>query len=194
LGERLIASRLFSFISISISLFAELKCKQQVKIMLKKWITVTSMVCLTLASVYAFAIVERETFEVSVTIPVADFYVLPVEPGWIGQEQKLPWNLKTAEFGSLRKQFDVKNANGAIAARLSEVPYLSNGRDVDNIALDVTFNRIKLSVNNAEVISELDGKSGKRVELLIAAVKPVDGYKSGEYYGSVHMIFEAIAP
>jgi len=175
-------------------LFATLKCKQQVKIMLKKWITVTSMVCLTLVSVYAFAIVERETFEVSVTIPVAEFYVLPVDPGWIGHEQKLPWDLTTEELGSLRKHFDVKNANGAIAARLSEEPYLSNGRDVDNIVLDVTFNRIKLTVDNAEVISELDGKAGKRVELVIAAIKPDVGYKSGEYYGSVHMIFEAIAP
>ncbi|MNP44558.1 hypothetical protein D3C76_1384230 [compost metagenome] len=77
---------------------------------------------------------------------------------------------------------------------MSEEPYLSNGRDVDNIVLDVTFNRIKLTVDNAEVISELDGKAGKRVELVIAAVKPDVGYKSGEYYGSVHMIFEAIAP
>ncbi|MGF7113913.1 hypothetical protein QF017_003418 [Pseudomonas laurylsulfatiphila] len=194
MGERLFASRLFSFISISIYLFATLKCKQQVKIMLKKWITVASMVCLTLASVYAFAIVERETFEVSVTIPVAEFYVLPVDPGWIGREQTLPWNMATEELGSLRKQFDVKNANGAIAARLSEVPYLSNGRDIDNIELDVTFNRIKLTLDNAEIISELDGKAGTRVELVIAAVKPDDGYKPGEYYGSVNMIFEAVVP
>ena len=85
-------------------------------------------------------------------------------------------------------------ANGAISARLSEVPYISNGRESDNISLDVFFNRIKLAVDNAEVVSELDAKSGQRVELLIAAVKPVDGYKPGEYYGSVHMIFEAVAP
>jgi hypothetical protein len=162
--------------------------------MFKKWITVTSMVCLTLASVCAFAVVERETFEVSVTIPVAEFYVLPVDPGWMGVEQQLHWNLTTQELSSLRKYFDVKNANGGIVARLSAEPYISNGRDVDNIALEVMFNQIKLTVDNAEVISQLDGKTGKRVELLIAAVKPDGGYKPGDYYGSVHMIFEALAP
>lgn len=152
------------------------------------------MVALTLGSSCVFAIVERETFEVSVTIPTADFYVLPVDPEWIGREQKLTWDLTAQALSSLRKQFDVKNSSGEITARLSEEPYLSNGRDVDNIALDVQFNRVKLTVHDAPVISETDGKAGKRVELVIAAVKPDDGYKSGEYYGSVHMIFEASAP
>ena len=162
--------------------------------MFKKLMTLISMVALTLGSVYAYALVERETFEVSVTIPTAEFYVLPVDPDWIGREQKLSWDLTSQELSSLRKQFDVKNSNGEITARLSEEPYLSNGRDVDNIALDVQFNRVKLTVHDAPVISETDGKTGKRVELVIAAVKPDDGYKPGEYYGSVHMIFEASAP
>ncbi|MBV4520133.1 fimbrial protein [Pseudomonas sp. SWRI74] len=162
--------------------------------MFKKIMTLVSMVALTLGSVCAYALVERETFEVSITIPTAEFYVLPVDPDWIGREQKLTWDLNAQELSSLRKQFDVKNSNGEITARLSEVPYLSNGRHVDNIALDVQFNRVKLSVLDAPVISEMDGKTGKRVELVIAAVKPDDGYKPGEYYGSVHMIFEASAP
>jgi hypothetical protein len=162
--------------------------------MFKKITTLISMVALTLGSSCVFAIVERETFEVSVTIPTADFYVLPVDPEWIGREQKLTWDLTAQALSSLRKQFDVKNSSGEITARLSEEPYLSNGRDVDNIALDVQFNRVKLTVHDAPVISETDGKAGKRVELVIAAVKPDDGYKSGEYYGSVHMIFEASAP
>ncbi|MNF45901.1 hypothetical protein D3C84_270480 [compost metagenome] len=162
--------------------------------MFKELMTVISMILLSLASACAYALVERETFEVSVTVPTAEFYVLPVEPDWIGREQKLTWDLTAQELSSLRKQFDVKNSNGEITARLSEEPYLSNGRDVDNIALDVQFNRVKLTVHDAPVISEMDGKTGKRVELVIAAVKPDDGYKPGEYYGSVHMIFEASAP
>jgi hypothetical protein len=162
--------------------------------MFKISMNVISMMWLTLASACAFAIVERETFEVSVTIPTAEFYVLPTEPDWIGREQKLNWDLTAQELSPLRKHFDVKNANGGIAARLSTEPYLNNGRDSDNIALDVRFNRIKLSVENAEVISELEGKTGKRAELVIAALKPDNGYKPGEYFGSVHMIFEAIAP
>ncbi|WP_447794042.1 CS1 type fimbrial major subunit [Pseudomonas farris] len=162
--------------------------------MFKVLMAVISMMLISLASVCAYAIVERETFEVSVTIPTAEFYVLPVDPDWIGREQKLSWDLTAQALSSLRKQFDVKNSNGEIMARLIEEPFLSNGRDVDNIALDVQFNRIKLTVHDAPVISETDGKTGKRVELVIAAVKPDDGYKPGEYYGSVHMIFEAVAP
>jgi len=156
--------------------------------------TVISMMLLTLASASAYAVVERETFEVRVTIPTAEFYVLPTDPDWIGREQKLNWDLTARELSPLRKHFDVKNSNGGITARLNEEPYLSNGRAIDNIALDVQFNRIKLTVNDASVISEIDGKTGKRVELVIAAVKPDDGYKPGEYYGSVHVIFEAVAP
>jgi hypothetical protein len=153
-----------------------------------------SMMLLTLASVCAHAVVERAIFEVRVTIPTADFYVLPTDPDWIGREQKLNWDLTAQELSPLRKHFDVKNSNGGITARLNEEAYLSNGRAVDNIALDVQFNRIKLRVNDASVISEIDGKTGKRVELVISAVKPNDGYKPGEYYGSVHMIFEAVVP
>jgi hypothetical protein len=162
--------------------------------MSKRLITLTSMVLGTLTSACALAIVERQTFEVSVTVPNAEFYVIPVDPGWIGREQKLHWNLTSEELNPLRKHFDVRNSNGAIAARLSVEPYLSNGRDGDNIALAVRFNRTRLTVDNTEVISQLDGKTGKRVELEIAAVKPDDGYKPGDYHGSVHVIFEAIAP
>ena len=162
--------------------------------MFRKVITITSTVLLTLNSICAFALAERETFEVSVTIPTPEFYVLPVDPGWIGREQKLDWNLTAEELSRLRKSFDVKNSNGGIVARLGAEPYLSNGRESDNIALDVSFNKTKLTVDNAEVISEVDGKAGSRVWLEVAAVKPQDGYKPGEYYGSVHMIFEAVAP
>jgi hypothetical protein len=162
--------------------------------MLKKWMIVTLVAPLWLISSYAFAITERETFEVSITIPAAEFFVLPIDPGWIGREQKLDWNLTAEELSPLRKYFDVKNTNGGIAARLTTEPYLSNGREVDNISLDVSFNQIKLTRDNTVVINEQDGKTGKRVTLVIAAIKPNDGYKPGEYYGSVHMIFEAIAP
>lgn len=140
------------------------------------------------------AITERETFEVSVSIPTAEFYVIPSEPDWIHQEQVMPWNPVSGRFSPLRKSFDVKNVNGAISARISAEPYLSNGYVSDNIPLVVTFNRKRLSVVADEVVSELDGRLGRRVGLEVAAVEPPDGYKPGSYYGSVHMIFEALAP
>ncbi|MNO77239.1 hypothetical protein D3C76_683400 [compost metagenome] len=162
--------------------------------MFRNLTAMTLSVFLLLNSIYVFAITERETFEVSVSIPTAEFYVLPVDHEWLGREQKLDWNPTTEELSRLRKSFDVKNSNGGIVARLSTEPYLSNDRESDNIVLDVSFNRTKLTLDNAEVVSEVDGKTGRRVWLEIAAVKPQEGYKPGEYYGSVHMIFEAIAP
>jgi hypothetical protein len=162
--------------------------------MFKSIVAATSMLFLTLLSTSAFAIRISETFEVSVTIPSARFYVIPTDSDWIHLEQRLPWNPGSEELGSLRKHFDVKNDSGAIAARLSFEPHLSNGRDSDNIPLVVSFNSKRLTVDADEVISEVDGKAGKRVNLEIVPVKPVDGYKPGEYYGSVHLVFEAIAP
>ena len=140
------------------------------------------------------AITARETFEVSVSIPSAEFYVIPSEPDWMHQEQVMLWNPVSGRLAPLRKNFDVKNANGAISARISVEPYLSNGYASDNIPLVVTFNRKRLSVVADEVVSELDGRLGSRVGLEVAAVEPPDGYKPGSYYGSVHMIFEALAP
>lgn len=140
------------------------------------------------------AITERETFEVSVSIPSAEFYVIPSDPDWIHQEQALHYNPVSGRFAPLRKNFDVKNVNGGITARMSAEPYLSNGHDTDNIPLNVTFNRQRLSLDAEQVITELDGRAGQRVGLEIAAVAPVDGYRPGSYYGSVHMIFEALAP
>jgi hypothetical protein len=141
------------------------------------------------------AITERETFEVSVTIPTAEFYVLPSEPDWIHLEQVLPFDPQSGQFTPLRKHFDVKNSNGGISARINVEPYLSNGRDTDNIPLVVTFNRKRLTLDADLVVSELDARPGKRVGLEVAAAEaPEGGYRPGSYYGSVHMIFEALAP
>lgn len=162
--------------------------------MFKAIMTTTSMLLLTLISSSAWAIRISETFEVSVTIPTSAFHVIPSDPDWIHREQRLPWNPVTSELSPLRKYFDAKNESGAIAARLRFEPYLSNGRDGEEIPLMVTFNNKRLTLDPDEVISDVDGRAGKRVGLEIAAVKPSNGYMPGDYYGSVHMIFEAIAP
>ncbi|KQZ82722.1 CS1 type fimbrial major subunit [Pseudomonas sp. Root562] len=155
---------------------------------------VTLSLALLVSSGAAQAITERETFEVAVTIPTAEFYVLPSESDWIHQEQPLHFNPVTGQLASLRKNFDVKNTNGGISARLNAEPYLSNGRPIDNIPLIVTFNQKRLTLDAEQVISELDGRLGKRVRLEVAAADMPDGYKPGDYFGSVHMIFEALAP
>ncbi|MBN2991058.1 adhesin [Pseudomonas cedrina subsp. fulgida] len=140
----------------------------------------------------AQAAVERETFEVSVTIPTADFYVLPVDPQLVQTEQVLAYNPVSSQLAPLRAPFEVKNVGGAIGARLDQPPYLYNG--TDRVDLRVTFNQVELGLAQSQVVTSADARPGKRVMLEIAAVKPSDDYKPGRYYGTVHMVFDAIAP
>lgn len=161
--------------------------------MMFKQLTITGGLAATLlASAPAWAISERQSFDVSVTIPVHEAYVLPSEPDWMGQDQVLPWNLMKAELGRLRKNFDVKNLAGGVAARLGDTPYLFSGRD--RIDLNVMFNRVTLTLDPTEVINADEARTGKRAELDISAIEPAGGYKGGAYYGTVHLVFDFLAP
>ncbi|WP_053149421.1 CS1 type fimbrial major subunit [Pseudomonas sp. P97.38] len=136
--------------------------------------------------------VERETFELYVTIPTADFYVLPLDPQLVQREQRLPFSTITSDLSPLRAIYEVKNSNGSIGARLGEEAYLSNGRD--RIDLRVRFNGVELTLDSALVVSATEARPGRQVPLEIAAIKPDDDYKPGDYYGTVHMVFDATAP
>jgi hypothetical protein len=146
----------------------------------------------TLLSTQAFAIREEQVFDVSVTIPTSDFYVLPINPGFLEREQKMSWNLVAQTLKPLREHFDVKNSAGGIVARLGELPVLSNGRRL--ILLNVTFNGEWLNLVDTVVVPADQARAGKRVVLEIAAVEPADGYVPGDYFGSVHLIFDALRP
>lgn len=140
----------------------------------------------------AEAAAERETFEVSVSIPTADFFVLPVDPQLVQREQALAYNPVSSTLATLRAAFDVKNIGGAIGARLDQEAYLFNG--TDRVDLRVTFNDVELGLAQSEVVSAADARPGKRATLEIAAIKPDDDYRPGYYFGTVHMVFDAIAP
>lgn len=160
--------------------------------MFKQLTRLAVLAALTVVGTHAGAIQERHSFDVSVTIPVHEAYVLPSEPDWMGQDQLLAWNLVTAELSRLRKNFDVKNINGGVAARLGAEPYLFNGRN--RIDLQVLFNRVPLTLDATEVVNADDARVGRRAELDIAAIKPEGGYRGGDYYGTVHLVFDFLAP
>lgn len=149
-----------------------------------------------LMSSVAFAAREEHRFEVSVDIPTLGFYVIPAESDWIHLEQTLPWNIHTRSLEGLRKQFDVKHDTSAIHARLESEPYLSNGRDEQNIYLLVSFNGKTLShaPQAVEVLSREQAVAGGRFALQIQPQVPAGGYKPGRYYGSVNLVFSAAAP
>jgi hypothetical protein len=96
----------------------------------------------------------------------------------------------------LRKNFDVKHDTSAIEARLEAEPYLSNGRDEQNIYLRVSFNGKELSHDPQprEVLTAAQAIAGGRFPLEIVPKVPVGGYKPGVYYGNVQLIFIAAAP
>lgn len=150
------------------------------------------LTALTLPCALAWAAVERETFEVYVTIPTVDFHVLPLDPQLVQREQRLPFSTITGELSPLRATYEVKNTNGAIGARLSEEAYLSNGRE--RIDLRVRFNHVELTLDSTQVVSASEARPGRQVPLEIAAIKPGDAYVPGDYYGTVHMVFDAVAP
>jgi hypothetical protein len=151
-----------------------------------------ALTALTLPWVSAWGAVERETFEVYVTIPTADFHVVPLDPQLVQREQRLPFSTITGELSPLRATYQVKNSNGSIGARLGEEAYLSNGRD--RIDLRVRFNGVELTLDSAQVVTAIDARPGRQVPLEIAAIRPSDDYKPGDYYGTVHMVFDATAP
>ncbi|TWC20393.1 MULTISPECIES: CS1 type fimbrial major subunit [unclassified Pseudomonas] len=151
-----------------------------------------ALTALTLLSAAAWGAVERETFELYVTIPTADFHVVPLDPQLVQREQRLPFSTITGELSPLRATYEVKNSNGSIGARLGQEAYLSNGRD--RIDLRVRFNGVELTLDSAQVVSATEARPGRQVPLEIAAIKPDDDYKPGDYYGTVHMVFDATAP
>lgn len=160
--------------------------------MFKTLVRPLALSALMLPWVQAWGAVERETFEVYVTIPTADFHVVPLDPQLVQREQRLPFSTITGELSPLRATYEVKNSNGAIGARLGEEAYLSNGRE--RIDLRVTFNGVALTLDSAQVVTATDARPGRQVPLEIAAIRPDDDYKPGDYYGTVHMVFDATAP
>ncbi len=163
--------------------------KLQVFAMFKTLITTV----LLLTSTCALAAKERHTFELSVFIPVPQFYVRPAEAGWIGLPQSLSWNKSTSTLESLSKDFTVLNQAGAVSARLVDEPYLSSGQD--RIELKVRFNGKVLNVlTSLEVVSKQEALPGKRVPLEIIPQKPQQGYMAGSYSGAVNLMFNAVAP
>ncbi|EZP31361.1 MULTISPECIES: CS1 type fimbrial major subunit [unclassified Pseudomonas] len=150
---------------------------------------------LTLFSAESFAAREEHRFEVSVDIPTLGFYVIPAETDWIHRAQILPWNISTKSLGGLRKHFDLRHDTSAIEARLENVAFLSNGREEQNIYLRVSFADTVLTHETPrQVVSAEQARAGGRYALEIQPITPAGGYKPGNYYGNVHLIFNAAAP
>lgn len=164
--------------------------------MIKQCSVVALTAITTLISAMAGAAREEHTFELSLTIPTRAFYILPAEPGWIHQAQRLNWDHLSSNLGSVRKYFDVRHDTSAIEARLESAPYLSNGRPGEEIALQVSFNGVVLSpdIRPRQVVTAPEAANGVRVLLDIEPQKPVGGYKPGDYSGNVMLVFNAKAP
>ncbi|WP_223489070.1 CS1 type fimbrial major subunit [Pseudomonas sp. A-RE-19] len=164
--------------------------------MIKQCTLIALVASTVLTGSLAWAAREQHTFEVSLTVPTRSFYVVPTDPSWIHQTQELHWDYPSSSLGSLRKYFDVLHSTSAIQARLETTPYLSNGRAGEEIVLRVSFNGVLLStqITPQDVVSQADAAVGVRALLEIEAQEPAGGYRAGDYYGNVLLLFNAKAP
>lgn len=139
---------------------------------------------------------EELNFEVSLTIPSRPFYIIPAETDWLHRPQRLQWDYPSSTMGGLRKHFDVRHDTSAIEARLDRTAYLSNGRPGEDILLHVKFNGVVLGadIRPREVVSRTEAAAGTRVLLEIDPIKPLGGYRPGDYDGNVVLLFNARAP
>ncbi|WP_277759124.1 CS1 type fimbrial major subunit [Pseudomonas sp. A34-9] len=164
--------------------------------MIKQCTVAALMVATALTGAGAWAAREEHTFEVSLTIPSRPFYIIPAEPDWIHRPQRLEWDLPRSTLNGLMRNFDVHHDSSAIEARLAFDPYLENGRPGEVIDLQVSFNDVVLSshVTPRQVLSEEEAAKGKRVALKIDPIEPAEGYRPGDYHGTVVLLFNARAP
>ncbi|WP_350647550.1 CS1 type fimbrial major subunit [Pseudomonas sp. HY13-MNA-CIBAN-0226] len=157
--------------------------------------TMTTTVLL-LTSPFALAAREEHEFEVSVRVPTLQFYVTPTDPGWMHQEQVLPWDVRKSTLGGLRREFDVLNDGGGVSAKLVSRPFLTTSLNESSyIYLQVKFNGVELDAQGYKlVVSARDASVGTRAQLEIVPQIPGEGYNPGAYYGNVNILFNAAAP
>lgn len=169
---------------------------QRVSNMIKQCAAVALTAMTVLTGSLTWAAREAHIFEVSVIIPTLAFYVIPAEPDWIHRPQRLEWDYQRSTLSGLMRNFDVHHDSSAIEARLAFDPYLENGRPGEVIDLLVSFNDVELSshVTPRQVLSVEEAARGKRVALKIDPIEPEGGYRSGDYHGSVVLMFNARAP
>jgi len=137
---------------------------------------------------------QSYTINLTATVPAENFYVIPVDSGWIAQTQEMGYDIATSKLQIFEKQFQYKNTSGAIQASLTGnlntdgKPQLSNG--TDTIPLAVSFNGVQLSKTAASVVTAESAKTGGRTSLKIAQADDAELSVNGSFTGSVAMIFE----
>ncbi|MFP6862843.1 hypothetical protein [Pseudomonas sp.] len=80
---------------------------------------------------------EEVMYEVSVDIPVAQFYVLPVNPAVFIQLQHLQWDFRSKSFKPFLTRFNVLNSSGGFNARLDKAAVLQRGFDHPGDIIDL---------------------------------------------------------
>ena len=128
-------------------------------------------------------------------IPTENFHVIPVESGWIDQEQEMGYDFGSSSLKAFEKQFQFKNTSGAIQATLTDqlnagVPQMSNGTDA--IPLKVMFNNIEVTDKAATVVTESAAKVGGRTALRISQKDSTALTVTGKFTGVVAITFEPV--
>ena len=129
-------------------------------------------------------------------IPTENFHVIPVESGWIDQEQEMGYDFGSSSLKAFEKQFQFKNTSGAIQATLTDqlnagVPQMSNGTG-DIIPLKVMFNNIEVTDKATTVVAADAAKAGGRTALRISQKGSAPLTVTGKFTGIVAITFEPV--
>lgn len=157
-------------------------------------VAVLSIASLGSASLQA-AEAQNYSIDLQANIPAENFYVLPVESGWINQVQDMNYDIITKRIQPLQKSFQFKNTSGGIQATLTNTDstgkaLLSNG--ATTIPLAVTFNDVALNNTPQAVVTAAAAKDGGRATLRIAQESSAALTATGLFTGQVAMVFEPV--
>lgn len=139
---------------------------------------------------------QQFTIKLSASVPSDTFHVIPVDTGWISQEQSMGYDIATRKLQVFEKQFQYKSTSGAIQATLTGnlntqgQPQLSSG--VDNIPLKVFFNNKEVTNTASTVVEAADAQAGGRTSLKISQADDTALTVNGSFTGQVSMIFEPL--
>lgn len=136
---------------------------------------------------------QSYAIDLKADIPSDAFQIVPVDSGWINQEQIMGFDLNTMKLKTFEKQFQFKNTSGGIQATLTNTDsngeaILSNGNDI--IPLKVEFNGVELTDTAKTVVDATAAKTGGRTMLRISQADKQALTVNGSFTGQVAMIFE----
>jgi hypothetical protein len=158
--------------------------------MIKRFMMAAPVAALVLGSSFAMA-AETITVQLKADVPSAEFYVRPVAGVDLSKVQNMNWNVTGNKFDILKIDLDMKNTTKGISAKLDQPAELVGP---GKIPLTVKVAGKALNPTTPVTVATADAvKAGVRNTLSIEQTSPATRPDTGEYTGTLSIIFEPAA-